>query len=102
MSYEEQMHEYIKQKLLNCLYYKGWIEEYEKEIKDYKRQMKDETVDDLDKEYCATILNEYKKAINEINNNINDIDTTAKDKIKLTESEQEIYNTLSEQKYIII
>lgn len=102
MTYEEQMHEYIKQKLLNSLYYKGWIEEHKEEIKDCERQMEDETVDDLDKEYCATVLDEYKKAIEEINKNINDIETTAKDKVKLTENEQEIYNTLSEQKYIIL
>ena len=102
MSYEEQMHDFIKQKLLNCLYYKDWIKEHEEEIKDCKQQMEDESVDDMDKEYCAMVLDEYKKAIEEINKNINDINTTAKNKVKLTENEQEIYNTLSEQKYIIL
>ena len=102
MSYEEQMHEYIKQKLLNCLYYKGWLEEHGEEIKDCMRQMEDETVDDLDKEYCATVLDEYIKAIEEIDKNIKDIDTTAKDKVKLTENEQEIYNGFKTQKYIIL
>lgn len=102
MTYEEQMHEYIKQKLLNCLYYKGWLEEHEEEIKDCIRQMEDETVDDMDKEYCAMVLDEYKKAIEEIDKNIKDIDITAKDKIKLTENEQEIYNGFKTQKYIIL
>ncbi len=102
MTYEEQMHDYIQQRLLNCLYCKDWLEEYGEEIKDCKRQIEDESVDDLDKEYCAMVLDEYEKAIEEINKNINDIDTTAKDKVKLTENEQEIYNGFKTQKYIIL
>lgn len=102
MSYEQQMHEYVEQRLSNCLYYKDWIKEHEEEIKECKQLIKDKNIDDMDKEYCATVLDEYKKAIEEINKNINDIDIRTKYIIKLTKNEQEIYDRFKTQKYIIL